>query len=205
MNPHTDKSARSLETLIAQLSREQAQGVLRALAVDAAQAERVEREVRAYLKQAAPQDSNDVANMAYVIRDELESLEVEEVWDTAGKTRNGYVEPSEAADRMIARVIEPYQKEIEHYNKIGMTAAAAHLCLGVIWGLYLFETEVNTEFKNWAPDLPIGWAADTVGHWGKSNRTARHHKAVRRFIVKHLPQWEDSLIRELRGSERGLR
>ncbi len=109
MNPHTDKSARSLETLIGQLSREQAQGVLRALAADAALTARVEREVRAYLKQAAPQDSNDVANMAYVIRDELESLEVEEVWDTAGKTRNGYVEPGEAADRMIARVIEPYQ------------------------------------------------------------------------------------------------
>ncbi len=197
MNPHTDKSARSIGTLIGQLSREQAQGILRALAADAALAARVEREVRAYLKQAAPQDSKDVADLAYVVRNELESLEVEEVWDTAGETRNGYVETGEAADRMVARVIEPYQKEIEHYNKIGMTAAATRLCLGVVWGLYLFETEVDTEFKDWATDVPLGWAANIVGHWRKGNQSARHQEAVRRFIAKHLPQWEDSLIREL--------
>ncbi len=101
---------------------------------------------------------------------------------------------------MVARVIEPYQKEIEHYDKIGgMAAAATRLCVGVVWGLYLFETEVDTEFKDWATDVPIGWAADTVGRWGKDNRSARHHKVVRRFIAKHLPQWEDSLMRELRG------
>ncbi len=89
MNPHTEKSARSLETLIGQLSCEQAQGVLRALAADAALTARVEREVRTYLKQAAPRDSKDVADLAHAIREELESLEVEEVWDTAGKTRHG--------------------------------------------------------------------------------------------------------------------
>ncbi len=198
MSLHTGKSARSMGTLIGQLSREQAQGVLLALAADTALAARVEREVRAYLKQAAPQDAKDVADLAQVIRAELEALEVEEAWDAAGKTRNGYVEPGEAADRMVARVIEPYQKEIEHNNEIGMAAAATRLCMGIVLGLYLFETEVDTEFKDWAPDSPIGWAAGTVGRWGKGNHSARHHQAVRRFIVKHMPKWEASLTRELR-------
>jgi len=43
----------------------------------------------------------DPEEVAAVLYDGLDALEVEEVWDRAGRTRHGYVEPGEAADEMI--------------------------------------------------------------------------------------------------------
>ncbi len=39
-----------------------------------------------------------------MLYDQLDSLEVEEVWDRAGPTRHGYVDPSEAAYEMLAPI-----------------------------------------------------------------------------------------------------
>lgn len=55
-----------------------------------------------------------------VLYDELDALEVEEVWDRAGETRYGYVEPGEAADQMIDDVLEPLLKELARYEKLGL-------------------------------------------------------------------------------------
>ena len=49
----------------------------------------------------------DPEEVAAVLYDELDALEVEEVWDRAGRTRYGYVEPGEAADQMIDGVTAP--------------------------------------------------------------------------------------------------
>ena len=49
---------------------------------------------------------------------ELDALEVEEVWDRAGRTRHGYVEPSEAADEMIEEVVEPFLQELHKTTNV---------------------------------------------------------------------------------------
>jgi hypothetical protein len=48
--------------------------------------------------------------------DELDALEVGDVWDRAGPTRHGYVEPSEAADQMIEGVLAPFLEELEPWH-----------------------------------------------------------------------------------------
>ena len=70
--------------------------VLKALVRDdEAIAARIARIATAHLSKIDPGD------VAFDLYEELNALEVEEVWDRAGRTRHGYVEPIEAAEQMI--------------------------------------------------------------------------------------------------------
>jgi len=54
----------------------------------------------------------DMEGVAFALYEELECLEVEEVWDRSGSTRHGYVDSAEAADQMMDEVVEPYLDEL---------------------------------------------------------------------------------------------
>jgi len=78
------------------LSPADALAVLKALVRDdEAIAARIARIATAHLSKIDPGD------VAFDLYEELNALEVEEVWDRAGRTRHGYVEPIEAAEQMI--------------------------------------------------------------------------------------------------------
>lgn len=57
-------------------------------------------------------ESDEIALDVYYT---LEQLEVEELWDRSGKTRYGYVDPSEEAWVMLEEVIEPFVSEMKKY------------------------------------------------------------------------------------------
>ena len=50
---------------------------------------------------------------------------------------------------MIEEVLKPYADKIQEYDKIGMPEQSM-LCMGVLKGIYQFEHEAKTEFKEWA-------------------------------------------------------
>ena len=52
-------------------------------------------------------DQIDVEEVSADLYDELDALEVEEVWERAGRKRNGYVETGEAAYQMIEAALTP--------------------------------------------------------------------------------------------------
>jgi hypothetical protein len=88
--------------IIDRLSLTDARSILSALADS-------DKQLAAYIVELAMArlrqvDPEKVATFLY---EELDGLEVEEVWDRAGPTRHGYVDPGEAADEMIEEVIEP--------------------------------------------------------------------------------------------------
>ena len=116
----------------------------------------------------------DPEDVAVVLYNELDALEVEEVWDRAGPTRHGYVDPGEAADGMIEEVIEPYLEELRKYQALGMNTEANRMCMGLLLGLYRFEDESTSEFKNWAPDAPgeFAWAVVEAWRAGMPSRAA---------------------------------
>ncbi len=83
----------------------------------------------------------DVEEVAAALYDELDALEVEEVWDRAGRTRHGYVETSEVASQMIEAVLAPYLEELSRYQALGLNLEAGEMCQGLLLGLYQFEHE----------------------------------------------------------------
>jgi hypothetical protein len=175
--------------IIDHLSPTDALSVLKTLAAaDEDLAQRIAEIAMAKLSQVDPED------VAVVLHDELDALEVEEVWDRAGATRYGYVEPSEAADEMMGEVLEPFLKELHKYGKLDLPVEARRLCMGLLAGLYLFEKESTTEFKDWAPDAPIIFAETVVDAW-KAGRPGRADiAALKAFIEDELGGWGARLV-----------
>jgi hypothetical protein len=170
--------------IIDQLSHGQALAILKALAASDEQlANRIAEMGTAYLGQV------DLEEVAAVLYDELDALEVEEVWDRAGKTRHGYVEPSEAAYQMVEEVIDPYPEQLEKYQKLGKSAEANTLCKGLLLGLYQFDQESKSEFKNWAVDAPGEFASTVIEAWKAGKPGRKDVAAFKKFIAEELGSW----------------
>jgi hypothetical protein len=59
----------------------------------------------------------DIDEVAANVQMELEGLHVEDVWDRSGATREGYVDPGEAAWDMFAEALKPFQDEVDKLSK----------------------------------------------------------------------------------------
>jgi hypothetical protein len=132
--------------------------------------------------------------VAFELCEELEFLEVEEVWDRAGPTRHGYVEPGEAADEMVGEVMEPYLGELRKLHALGMSVQANRMCMGLLLGLYKFQHESATRFKDWAGDAPIIFAELVVDAWIAGSPSRVDTVAVKAFVEDELGGWGARLI-----------
>lgn len=175
--------------VIDQLSHGDALAVLRTLArEDERVAVRIVEIATVQLSGVEPEE------VAYMLHDELSFLEVEDVWDRAGPTRYGYVEPHEAVDEMMQEVIDPYLDELKKYHKLGMMYEANRMCMGLLWSLRKFEYECKTEFKNWATDAASGFAWHVVDAWKAGSPSPADKAEVKAFIQEELGGWELSLV-----------
>jgi hypothetical protein len=96
----------------------------------------------------------EMDEVAANVQMELEGLHVEDVWERSGATREGYVDPGEAAWEMFAEALKPFQDEVDKYNQLSMLEEAALTCQGLLKGIYDFDKESSTEYKQWATDAP---------------------------------------------------
>ena len=175
--------------IIDQLSHADALSVLRTLADgDERIARRIAKIARDRLSDV---DREEIADALYA---DLDALEVEEVWEQAGPKRHGYVEPTEAAYQMVERVLEPFLDELRKYQKLGMSDESIQLCIGLLMGLYRFEHESASEFKSWATDAPISFAAKVVEAWTMGRPSHAAVVALKEFIEEELGGWGQDLL-----------
>ncbi len=175
--------------IVAHLSPADALSILRALAdSDEQLAQRIAELAMVHLSGVDPEE------VAAALYDELDALEVEEVWDRAGPKRHGYVDPGEAADEMVEEVLEPFLEELRKYQKMGLNTEANRMCMGLLLGLYQFDEESTNEFKDWAPDAPTIFAEAVVDVWKKGKPSRADVKAVRAFVEEELFGWGASLV-----------
>ena len=98
---------RDPQEIIRQFSRQDALGILKSLAQeDEGIAARIVEIATVRLSQVDPEE------VGLALYEDLELLEVEEVWDRAGPSRHGYVEPYEVAEEMMDEVLKPYLEEL---------------------------------------------------------------------------------------------
>ncbi len=95
-------------------------------------------------------DSEQVADNVFL---DLDFLEVEELWDSSGSTRYGYIDPDDRAYEMIEEVIEPYLDEMKKYYNLGYYQDSRTICLGILQALIQFDNESKTQFRQWAEDI----------------------------------------------------
>ena len=151
-------------------------------------AARIAEVATAYLREL------DLEEVASVLYDELDALEVEKVWAQAGRTRYGYVEPIEVADEMVGAVIAPFLGKLRKHQVLGMNEQANRMCRGLLLGLYRFDDESTNEFKDWAGDAPTVLAEEVVRIWRDGRPSKADVEALRTFIEEALAGWCKRLV-----------
>jgi len=128
--------APSPSTLLESLTGLEALSVLKILAE---RDERIAREIDAVAGELLGE--TDVADVAASLKDELESLDVDDVFDKSGARRDGYVDPGEAAFQMFEEALAPFLRDVERYRTLGKPEHASACCLGILQGIYDFDKD----------------------------------------------------------------
>ncbi len=178
-----------IHQIIEQLSPVDASAILHALATsDAVLAGRIAEMALAHF------DQIDVEEVSVALYDELDALEVEEVWERAGRKRHGYVETGEAAYQMIEAVLTPFLEDLTRYQKLGLHDEANGICEGLLFGFYRFEHESTSRFKEWAPDAPISFAGTVMTAWRAGSPTRSDVESLKAFVAEELGGWGANLV-----------
>jgi hypothetical protein len=67
--------------------------------------------------------------------------------------------------------------------------------MGVIPGIYRYEHESKSEFREWAEDIPIECAGYLLTIWRERNHKAAEAQAMDEFIRQRCPKWAENLLR----------
>jgi len=150
---------------------------------DAKISKRIEKLASEYLREV---DTDDVADGVF---HDLDSLEVEDVWDNSGGTRHGYVDPYELASKMFEEVLEPYLEDLRKFQKLSMDEEAKLHCMGILKGIYKFEIDATTEFQDWSGDDPHVYFIQVFEEWEEGNKDINNLEEMHLFIKKNCAKW----------------
>jgi len=137
----------------------------------------------------------DVEEIANEVFEQLDMIDVQDCWDKAGRHRDGYTGPEEAAVQLLEEELQPFVDQVERYHSMGMTKQEQDYCMGVILGTYRYEKESKSEFKDWCVDIPVECAGCLLDEWRERNRAASATTAMDEFIRQRCPDWAKHMIR----------
>ncbi len=146
-------------------------------------AKRIEQIAREYLSEV---DIDDIASEVYF---DLDNIEVEEVWDHSGSTRDGYIDPGDMAWQMFEEALDPYLEELKKYQNLSMHNEAKKYCVGILKGIYQFEKESKSEYKVWAEDAPGEYFGQVLSEWKEGCKNPKDVKEMEGFVKKNFPDW----------------
>jgi hypothetical protein len=94
---------------------------------------------------------------AQVVADDVEqavlSLDIDQLNTRAGRTRWGYVEPTDAAWELLGETIEPFLAQMTRHIELAFEAAAIAQCAGIVLGLHRCRGKNSDELLGWAEDF----------------------------------------------------
>ncbi len=124
-------------------------------------------------------DIDSVAEDAFF---ELDSIAVEDVWDHSGATRDGYVDPGEYAWQLFEDALEPFEQHLHKCQELSLVKQAKHQCMGILKGIWRFEKESKSEFKDWAVDAPGENMVRVFEEWKKKSNNPKDINEVKSFM-----------------------
>ena len=169
---------------IDKISPEQALEILRRLVRnDPKIKKQIEKEAEEILRDI------DVEEICEEVYSALDGIDVEELWDRSGHSRHGYSAPEDMASEMMEEELEPFNNEVLKYIEMGMTDEARLYCMGVLKGIYQYEQESKSEFKDWAADIPGECFGGLLLEWKKKSGDQDNFKKMGEFIEGECSKW----------------
>ena len=170
--------------ILENISPEEAHQILMRLAkTDPALARKIKKEAERLLKKI---DAEEVCEDVYF---SLDNIEVEELWDRSGSSRDGYSAPEEMAVEMVEKELNPHRDQVTKYLKLGMAKEARLYCMGVLKGIYKYTRKSESEFKDWTSEAPEQYFACLLAEWKKKTKNKSEINEMDAFLKKECPDW----------------
>lgn len=118
----------------------------------------------------------------------LDGIDVHELWDRAGPKTDGYTSPEDMSVEMFEEALEPFVQEMERLLDLKMLQESKVYCMGILKGIYQYEEDSKSEFKDWATDVPGETFGYILMEWGK-NRNKKDKQEMKDFIKNEFPAW----------------
>jgi hypothetical protein len=174
-----------MQNVIKKLSAEQALEVLKRLRGKGGKIqEAVLAEARNVLSEI---DLDETADEVFFV--------LEDCSNRAGSSRDGYTSPDEAAVEIMEESLEPFFDQTRRYHELGMPAEEMTHCMGLILGIYRYEHESKSEFREWSIDIPVECAGDRLREWRERGQDLAFAEAMDEFIQERCPNWAGYLLR----------
>lgn len=119
----------------------------------------------------------------------LDGIDVHDLWNRSGSTVDGYISPGEMAIEMMEEELQPFQQEIFRLIELGMPQEAKLYCMGVLKGLYMYEHDSKSEFKDWATDIPGECFSYLLDEWKKRTKKESDINEMNDFLMKECKNW----------------
>jgi len=126
----------------------------------------------------------------------LDGINVHELWDRAGPKADGYTSPEDMSVEMFEEALEPFVQEMQRLLDLKMYQEANLYCMGMLKGIYQYEEDSESEFKDWASDVPGERFGYILREWGK-NRNNTDKKEMKNFVKKEFPAWSKWAINQM--------
>src|SRR3990167_454580 len=136
----------------------------------------------------------DHAEIAGEVQATLDSIFVEDLWDRSGKTRGGYIEPCEMADEMVTEALLPFLNQAKEYKSLSMKNEEKLYFMGILQGLYLFDKESDTQFREWAEDIAENVFDGLIADWKKVSAHKSGLNDIKKFVKENCQEWFKPLL-----------
>src|SRR5229473_3794898 len=189
VKPKVPSRSRVLESLTGSVA-------LSILKILASRDERLAREIDAVAGDLLGEVN--VAGVAANVKDELESLDVDDIFDKSGARHDGYVDPGEAAFQMFEEALAPFLQDMERYRTLGLHEQASACCLGILQGIHDFDKDSSTQYKEWAVDAPEEYFGQVADAWENIYHGKPPLSKLESFVKEHCPRYVALLAQHLR-------
>ncbi len=127
----------------------------------------------------------------------LDGIDVHELWDRAGPKTHGYTSPADMAVEMFEEALEPFIQEMYRLFDLKMRQEAKLYCMGILKGIYQYEEDSGSEFKDWATDVPGECFGYLLGEWKKRCNNIKDKKEMKNFISNECTNWSEWAINQI--------
>lgn len=131
----------------------------------------------------------DLHEVAEEVFTDLDMIQVETLWDNSGPTRDGYISPEDEALDLIEHELEPHVQQVWDYLQLDMETEARTYLKGILLGLYRYDHESDSEFKDWAADIPINLFGALLDKWRKKTGNYSRKTEIDAFCQQMCPKW----------------
>lgn len=131
-------------------------------------------------------DINEIANDVYI---SLDSIDVHDLWERSGPKYDGYHDPGEMAFEMFDQALKEYLDELKQYQVLKLPNEEINYCIGILKGIYLFDTTSTSEFKDWAVDAPKENFHILYDDYLNKFKNTMYPDIMKKLLKEHCPNW----------------